>query len=93
MGMKDSPLHWGNERQSLTLREQSAEEIIEGSRKLHNEELYDLYSSQNTIWVTKSIKGFLVGKPEGKRPYSRPWHKWEDNIHIHIKETKWEGVD
>jgi len=40
---------YGNERQSLTLREQSAEEIIEDSRKLHNEELYDLYSSQNTI--------------------------------------------
>jgi hypothetical protein len=49
---------YGNERQSLTLREQSAEEITEGSRKLHNEELYDLYSSQNTTGVTKSIKGF-----------------------------------
>jgi hypothetical protein len=49
---------YGNERQSLTLREQSAEEITEGSRKLHNEELHDLYSSQNIIWVTKSIKGF-----------------------------------
>jgi hypothetical protein len=47
MGMKDSPLYCGS----------SAEEITEGSRKLHNEELHDLYSSQ-IIWVTKSIKGF-----------------------------------
>jgi len=22
----------------------------------------------------------LVGKPEGKRPLSRPRHRWEDNI-------------
>jgi hypothetical protein len=22
----------------------------------------------------------LEGKPEGKRPLGRPWHRWEDNI-------------
>jgi hypothetical protein len=40
--------------------EQSAEqtfrpELIEGWRKLHNEELRNLYYSSNTIWVTKSM--------------------------------------
>jgi len=24
--------------------------------------------------------GFLVGKPEGKRPLGRPRSRWEDNI-------------
>jgi len=30
-------------------------------RKLHNEELYDLYSSPNIIWVNKSRRMRLVG--------------------------------
>ena len=54
-------------------------------RKLHNEELNDLYCSPNTVWVIKSrmrwaghvarieegrgVHKFLVGKPEGKRPF------------------------
>ena len=25
-------------------------------------------------------QGFLVGKPEGKRPLGRPRHRWEDNF-------------
>jgi hypothetical protein len=24
----------------------------------------------------------LVGKPEGKRPFGRPGHKWKDNIRM-----------
>jgi hypothetical protein len=28
------------------------------------------------------VHGFLVGKPEGKRPLERPRHRWEDNINI-----------
>jgi hypothetical protein len=28
----------------------------------------------------------LVGKPEGKRPFGRPTHKWEDNIKMDIEE-------
>jgi hypothetical protein len=23
-----------------------------------------------------------VGKPEGRRPLERPWHRWEDNINL-----------
>ena len=56
-------------------------------RKLHNEELNDLYSSPNTVRVIKSRMGWaghvacmgkrrgvyrvLVGKPEGKRTLGR----------------------
>jgi hypothetical protein len=28
----------------------------------------------------------LVGKPEGKRPLGRPWHRWNDNIRLDIRE-------
>jgi hypothetical protein len=34
-----------------------------------------------------------MGKLEGKRPLGRPWHKWEDNIKVDLKEICWEGVD
>jgi hypothetical protein len=27
----------------------------------------------------------LIGNSEGKRPLTRPWHKWEDNIKIDRK--------
>ena len=66
-------------------------------RKLHNEELSDLYSLPNIVRVVKlrgmrwaghvacmgdgrGVHRFLVGKPEGKRPFGRPRHRWEDNI-------------
>jgi hypothetical protein len=28
----------------------------------------------------------LVGKPEGKRPFGRPWRKWEDNSKMDLQE-------
>jgi hypothetical protein len=28
----------------------------------------------------------LTGKPEGKWPLTRPWHRWEDNIKVYVKE-------
>jgi hypothetical protein len=31
--------------------------------------------------------GFLVGKPEGKRPLGRPRHRWEDNIKMNLQEV------
>jgi hypothetical protein len=30
-----------------------------------------------------------VGKPEGKRPLSRPKRRWEDNIKVGIQEVEW----
>jgi hypothetical protein len=35
----------------------------------------------------------LVGKPEGKIPFGRSRHRWEDNIRMDLGETGWEDVD
>jgi hypothetical protein len=35
----------------------------------------------------------LVGKPEGKRPLGRPWHRWEDNIKMDLQEVGCGGMD
>jgi hypothetical protein len=32
------------------------------------------------------ILQYLNPKPEGKRPLGRPWHRWEDNIKMDLKE-------
>jgi hypothetical protein len=83
--------------------------VTEEWRKLHKEELNDLYSSPNIIRVTKSRKKWaghvarmgertgvyrvLVGKPEGKRPLGRPSHRWENNIKMHLQEIGWGVLD
>ena len=70
------------------------DEITREWRKLHNEELNDLYCSPKIVQVIKlrlewaghvahigegrSMYGFLVVKPEGKRPLGRPRLKWKD---------------
>ena len=28
-----------------------------------------------------------MGKPEGKRPLGRTWHRWEDNINMDLQEV------
>ena len=73
-------------------------------RKLHKEELWDLYSLPNIVRVVKSrrmrwaghvvrmgegrgVHKFLVGKPEGKRPFGRPKRRWEDNIKMDLQEV------
>jgi hypothetical protein len=76
-------------------------------RRLHNEELNDLYSSPN-IRMMKSRRmrwaghvarmgekrdayRILVGRREGKRPLGRPRRRWEDNIKMDL-EAGW-GTD
>ena len=35
----------------------------------------------------------LVGKPEGKKPLGRPWHRLEDNIKMDLQEVGCGGMD
>jgi len=78
-------------------------------RKLHNEELNDLYCSSNTVRVIKSrmrwaghvarrgdrrgVYRVLVGKPWGKRPLGRPRSSWEDNIKMDLQEEGCDGMN
>jgi hypothetical protein len=78
-------------------------------RKMHNDELHDLYSSPNIVRVIKSRRmrwaghvarmgernayRVLVGRPEGKRPLGRPRHRWEDNIKMDLGEIGIDGAN
>jgi hypothetical protein len=79
------------------------DEVIREPRKLHNEELNDLYS-QNIFRVIKSKRMRLAGhvahmgerryvyrvsmrKPQGKRPLGRPRHRWENNIKMDLQKV------
>jgi hypothetical protein len=78
--------------------------ITGGWRKLHNEELHNLYSSPNIItmiksrtmkewgmchtWERKYTQSF-VGEPEGKKPRC----KKEDNVKMDLREIGHCGVD
>jgi hypothetical protein len=71
-------------------------------RKLHNEELHDLYCSPNIVRVIKSrvmrlvwhvtrvgrggVYTVLVGKPEGERQLGRPMRRWKDGIKMNLQE-------
>jgi hypothetical protein len=83
------------------------DEVTEEWRKLHNEELRDLYSSPSIIRIIKSMRWaghvarmgekrnaykLLVGKPEGKRPLGRPRRRWVD-IRTDLGEVGWSDVD
>jgi hypothetical protein len=75
-------------------------EVTEGWRKLHNQELHDLYSLPSIIRIIKSsmrwfvarmgekrnMYRLLVGKPEGKGPLGRPRERRVDNVKMHLGE-------
>ena len=75
-------------------------EVTREWRKLHNEELNDLYFSRNIFRLIKlrrmrwvghvarmdERRGFCWGT-DGKRSLGRPRHRWEDNIKVGIQEV------
>jgi len=85
------------------------DEVTGEWRKLHNEELNDLYSP-NIFRVIKSRRmrwaghvarmgerrdeyRILLGRPEGKIPLGRPRHRWEHNIKAELREVGCGGMD
>jgi hypothetical protein len=75
------------------------DEVTGGLRKLHNEELHNLYSSPSIIRMIKSRRmrwavprtgekrnayRILVGKLEGKRTLGRPRRSWVGNINMNL---------
>jgi hypothetical protein len=80
------------------------EEVAGGWRRLHNEELHNLYTSPNIIrmiksrrirwvWHVEHIAEILVGKPEGKRSLERPKRRWDDNIRMDLRKICLEDVE
>jgi hypothetical protein len=41
----------------------------------------------------RGVNRVLVGRPEGKRPLGRPWHRWEDNIKLDLREIGIDGAN
>jgi len=81
------------------------DEVIGEWRRLHNEELYDLYSSPNIIHVIKSGRMRWIGDVAcigetrssygvsvgnlRERPLGRPRCRWEGSIKINLQEVVW----
>jgi hypothetical protein len=83
-------------------------ELVGGQRKLHNEELHNLYSLPNIMIESKRMRRagrvarmgekrnacrILVAKPEGKRPLGRSRSRWEDNNKMDFRERGWGNMD
>jgi hypothetical protein len=43
-----------------------------------------------SIGERRGVNRFLMGRPEGRRPFRRPRFMWVDNIKIDLDEVKWE---
>jgi hypothetical protein len=85
------------------------DEVTGEWRKLHNEELHDLYSSPSIFRIIKSRMRWtgnvarrrekrnayrlLMGKPKGKRPLGKPRREWVDNIRMDLGVMGWVDVD
>jgi len=83
------------------------EEMAGGCRRLHDEELHNLYSSPDIIRVVKSRRMRWVGREARMaemRKSTKFWLEnlkgrenssriWEDNIKMDLKEIRWEDVD
>jgi hypothetical protein len=75
------------------------EEVAGDWRRLHNEELHNLYASPKSISAIKArsmrwaghvdrlgeTRNILITKPEGKRPLGKPRRRWENNIRMDLR--------
>jgi DNA-binding NtrC family response regulator len=79
-------------------------EVTGGQRKLHNEELRNLYSSANIIRVLKSRRwaGNVAQMEDIRNLYmillrklevKKPRHGWKYNIKKDLRSIGWMGVD
>jgi hypothetical protein len=79
------------------------EKVIGDWRRLHNEDLRNMYDSPDIITVIKSRRmgwaghvarmGAIINAYNilvGKSEGTRPSHRWKDNIKIDLRETLWE---
>jgi hypothetical protein len=78
--------------------EPKTDEVKGERRKIHNEELHDLYHSPNIMiksrmrWAgfvarmgkRRGVYRVLVGTSELKRPLERARRRWEDNIKMDL---------
>jgi hypothetical protein len=76
-------------------------------RKLHNNELHNLYSSPNIVREDevggtcgthgrgegRDVYRVLIGKPQGKRPLGRLRRRWEDNMKKDLREIWIDGAN
>ena len=85
------------------------DEVAGEWRKLHNEELYGLYSFKDITqviilrrqrWAVHvarvGVRGayrILMGRLEGKRPLGRPGHRCEENIKMNLQGVGWAGMN
>jgi hypothetical protein len=74
--------------------------VAGGWRRLHNEELRNLYTSPNIIGDrieemggACSMLGEMFGNPEGRRPVGRPVRRWKGNIRMDITKIGWEVLE
>jgi hypothetical protein len=81
------------------------DEVTGEWRKLHNEELHDLYSSPSIIRIRKARRvrcaGHVARMGEKRnayrllvgKPEGRRPHRWLDNIRMDLGEVGWGDVD
>jgi hypothetical protein len=49
--------------------------------------------TRSHIGEGRGVYRVLVGKPEGKRPFGRLKHRWENNIKMDLQEVECGGMD